>query len=295
MFEAVPLNNLGVTCLLCYATYKNYQCSHNQAQVIDTQLIKRQLSSHLFGQHLAVNEIVSSMTSFTQSHSSPLLVLLLCGWVGSGKTHTASLLSSLLPVQGNTHFITCSLPHTLHGISTKIARSCGYSLLVLDDLDSADEDTLDMIEKLIISIHNEPDSKSNGTIIVATTSAGGLRVNKLLLEMSKNSLTSRDSLTMHDVLSVLVADMVTIPLHKTLADHNIPVRLVPFLPLTREHLSMCATRLAMKQGIKISDMQVNKILNQVQYFSKELPIFAKTGCKQISAKLDLLMGADLDL
>eukprot|EP00090_Calanus_glacialis_P014993 TRINITY_DN23886_c0_g1_i1.p1 TRINITY_DN23886_c0_g1~~TRINITY_DN23886_c0_g1_i1.p1 ORF type:complete len:363 (-),score=110.48 TRINITY_DN23886_c0_g1_i1:597-1586(-) len=287
---------LVVTCLLCYATYKNYQCSHNQAQAIDTQLIKRELSSNLFGQHLAANEIVSSMTSFTQSNSSPLLVLLLCGWLGSGKTHTASLLSSLLPVQANTHFITCSLPHTLHGISTKIVRSCGYSLLVLDDLDSADEDTLDMIEKLIISIHNEPDSKSNGTIIVATTSAGGLRVNKLLLEMSKNSLTShRDSLTIENVLSVLDADMVTIPLHKTLTDHNIPVRLVPFLPLTREHLRMCATRLAMGQGIELSDMQVDKILDQVQYFSKELPLFAKTGCKQISAKLDLLMGADLDL
>ena len=289
---------LVVTCLLCYATYKNYQCSHNQSQAIDTQLIKRELSYNLFGQHLAANEIVSSMTSFTQSHSSPLLILLLCGWLGSGKTHTASLLSSLLPVQANTHFITCSLPHTLHGISTKIVRSCGYSLLVLDDLDSADEDTLDMIEKLIISIHNEPDSKSNGTIIVATTSAGGLRVNKLLLEMFKNSVTSRrDSLTIENVLSVLDADMVTltIPLHKTLTDHNIPVRLVPFLPLTREHLRMCAFRLAMGQGITISDMQVNKILDQVHYFSKELPIFSKTGCKQISAKIDLLMGADLDL
>ena len=120
-------------------------------------------------------------------------------------------------------------------------------------------------------------------------------MNKLLLEMSKVSLTSRDSLTMDDVLSALDTDMVTIPLHKTLTDHNIPVRLIPFLPLTREHLRMCATRLAMGQGIELSDMQVDKILDQVQYFSKELPLFAKTGCKQISAKLDLLMGADLDL
>jgi hypothetical protein len=79
----------------------------------------------------------------------------------------------------------------------------------LDDLASADKDAMNMIEELIISIHNEPNSKSNGTIIVATTSAGGHSVNKLLLEMSKNSLVSRDSLTSDDILSVLAADQVT--------------------------------------------------------------------------------------
>ena len=96
----------------------------------------------------------------------------------------------------------------------------------------ADEDTLIRIEKIVISFLNEPVSKSNGTIIVATTSAEGPSVNKLLLEMSPL------------VLSVSDAYLMTISLHKTLTDRNIQVRLVPFLPLTREHLMMCATRLA---------------------------------------------------
>ena len=286
---------LVVTCLLCFATYKNWQCSHNRSQSINIDQIAQELSSNLFGQQLAASEIVSSLHTFTQSPDSPLLVLILFGWLGSGKTHTANLLSSLLPVQSNTHYITCSLPHSVSDIPSKIARSCGYSLLVADDLDYADKAAIDMLEKLIISIHNEPNSKSNGTLVVATTSAGGHSVNRLLLEMSKNSLASRDSLTSDEILSVLAADQVTIPLHRTLADYNIPVKLVPFLPLTREHLRMCTTRLAMGQGIKISDMQINMILDQVHYFSKEFPIFAKTGCKQISAKLDLMMGANLDL
>eukprot|EP00092_Neocalanus_flemingeri_P060222 GFUD01072158.1.p1 GENE.GFUD01072158.1~~GFUD01072158.1.p1 ORF type:complete len:412 (-),score=128.90 GFUD01072158.1:286-1461(-) len=294
-FKLLILIIFVATSLLCFATYKNWQCSHNRSQPLNIEQIAGQLSSNLFGQQLATSEIVSSLHTFTQSPQSSLLILVLFGWLGSGKTHTANLLSSLLPVQSNTHYVTCSMPGSVAGIPSQIARSCGYSLLVLDDLDSADEAAVDMLEKLIISIHNEPNSKSNGTIVVATTSSGGNSVNKLLLKMSKKSLASRDSVTSEEILSVLSADQVDIPLHRTLTGHNIPVKLVPFLPLTREHLRMCATRLATGQGIKISDMQVTMILDQVQYFSKELPIFAKTGCKQISAKLDQMMGANLDL
>ena len=294
-FKLLCLIVMVVFCLICFASYKNWQCSHNRSLPINIDHISSQLSSKLFGQQLAASELVSSLQTFTEASQAPVHVLILFGWLGSGKTHTANLLSSLLPVQSNTHYITCSLPQSVSGIPSQIARSCGHSLLVLDDLDYADKAAVDMLQKLIISIHNEPNSKSNGTLVVATTSAGGHSVNRLLLEMSKTSLSSRDTLTSEHVLSALAADKVNIPLHKTLQASSIPVKLVPFLPLTREHLRMCVNRLVMEQGIAISDLQVNIILDQVQYFSKDLPIFAKTGCKQISAKLDLLMGANFDL
>jgi len=277
-------------CLLCFATYKNWQCSHNRSLPINIDHISTQLSSELFGQQLAASELVSSLQTFTETPQSPVHVLILFGWLGSGKTYTANLLSSLFPVQSNTHYITCSLPHSVSSIPAQIARSCGHSMLVLDDLDYADKGSIDMLDELIKSIHNEPNSKSNGTLVVATTSAGGHSVNRLLLEMSKTSLSARDSLTSEHVMSALAADQVNIPLYKTLQASNIPVKLIPFLPLSREHLRMCSKRLALEQGITISDLQVNMILDQVQYFSKDLPIFAKTGCKQISAKLDQLMG-----
>jgi len=286
IFKLVLIFVISISMLLCYATYKNYQCSFKQSQALDINLVDKELSSKLYGQHLAHAEIVSSITSFietptsTTTTTSPLLVLVLFGWLGSGKTHTSRLISSILPHQSNTHFITCSLPNTLQGVGSRVTRECGYSIVVLDDLDSADNDTLEIIEDLIVSINNDENSKSNGTIVVATTSAGGHAVNKLLLDMAKSSLTSRDTVTYDEIMDAVEDQRDSIPLHKVLTDHNIPVKLVPFLPLTRDHLRMCAIKVAKEQGMDMSDGQVNMILDQVQYFSKEFPIFAKTGCKQ---------------
>ena len=75
LLKLILLIAFVVTCLLCYTTYKNYQCSYKQSQAIDINLIDRELSSNLFGQHLAHTQIISSLTSFTESSSSPLLTL----------------------------------------------------------------------------------------------------------------------------------------------------------------------------------------------------------------------------
>jgi len=295
-FKMILIFLCGITLLLGYAMYKNFQCSYKQSRVIDINLIEKELSSNLFGQHLAHAEIVSSITSFTQStNTSPLLILVLFGWLGSGKTHSARLISSLLPHQSNSHFISCSLPQTLQGVGSRVARDCGYSMIVLDDLDSADNDTLNMIEDLVVSINNDENSKSNGTIIVATTSAGGHAVNKLILERARTSTASRDMIKYDDVMEALNDQRDSIPLYKSLLAHNLPVRLIPFMPLTRDHLRKCAKKVAGEQGLSITDKQMNHILDQVHYFSKDFPMFAKTGCKQISTKVDLLMGGSLEL
>jgi len=297
VFKLVLIFVISIVILLCYATYKNYQCSFKQSQALDIILVDNELSSKLYGQHLAHAEIISSITSFletptTATTTSPLLVLVFFGWLGSGKTHTSRIISSILPHQSNTHFITCSLPHTLQGVGNRVTRECGYSVIVLDDLDSADSDTLDIIEDLIVSIYNDENSKSNGTIIVATTSSGGHAVNKILLDMAKTSLTSRETVTYDEVMEAVEDQKDNIPLHNALTDLNIPVKMVPFLPLTRDHLRRCAIKVANEQGMNISDEQLDTILDQVHYFSKDLPVFAKTGCKQISAKVDLMVGSE---
>jgi len=295
VFSLVLLLLVVVFLLGSYAAYKDYQCSYKQSQAIDINTIETELSSALFGQHLAQAEIVSSIHSFIESSttSSPLLILFLCGWLGTGKTHTATILSSFIP--SHTTFITSSLPSTVQGVGSKVGKECGLSTIVLDDLDSADNDALDIIEDLIVNIYNDSNSKSNGTIIIATTSSGGHSVNKVMLEMAKTSLASRDKVVYDDIMEALEDEKANIPLYTALTDHNISVKLIPFLPLTRDHLRMCVTKLAREQGISISDKKVDTILDQVQYFSKDLPIFAKTGCKQISAKLDLMMGTSLEL
>ena len=55
-----------------------------------------QLRTGLYGQHVAVEEITEALTGFTEDSSrKDTLVLLLAGWLGSGKTHTSNLISKV--------------------------------------------------------------------------------------------------------------------------------------------------------------------------------------------------------
>jgi len=70
---------------------------------------------------------------------------------------------------------------------------------------------------------------------------------------------------------------------------------IPYLPLTREHIRSCIKSELRSSGATMTGQEINNILDHVQFFSKELPIFAKTGCKKISSKVVMALGGHLDL
>jgi hypothetical protein len=40
----------------------------------------------------------------------------------------------------------------------------------------------------------------------------------------------------------------------------------------------------------VNGAEVNAILDDLSFFSENFPVFSKTGCKKVSAKVDLLLG-----
>ena len=75
--------------VLCYTFYKNYQCSQQKSQTINTTLVMEKLTRNLISQELGVKEIMKSLAKFsslTSEDTGPsTLLLLLFGWVGVGK------------------------------------------------------------------------------------------------------------------------------------------------------------------------------------------------------------------
>ena len=81
--------------------------------LVDSEGLSKKMQENLYGQHIAQQEVTQAIASFlgqttseeSSSSAKPLLVMLLAGWMGSGKTFTSSIISSSFPVKGNIHKI----------------------------------------------------------------------------------------------------------------------------------------------------------------------------------------------
>lgn len=285
--------------LVCYVAVERYQCSRRLHVPINIQDMEDTLRTELYGQHIAIEEILTALRAFAQEsedgRTKPLLVLLLTGWLGSGKTHAARLVASSFPVSANVYSIVGSYldgAATLPDLQTVLGRSCGYNLLLVDDVDAVEEATLARLGRMLVSLASEEKSKSNGTVVILTSSAGGHHINRFMLEVGRESLKRLDEVRGDQVREFLDREAAGggIPLRSFLSAYGIPFHVIPFLPLRREHVRQCVAAELRRSGASLKSTTINSLLDQVQFFSQEFPIFAKTGCKQISSKVNLALG-----
>ena len=87
------------------------------------------------------------------------------GPLGTGKTHAASLLSKSFPVEHNIHSLHTP-PADPTSISSLIHRSCGLSLIILDDVNLEDKVAVSRIEDLLLAIAGAEETKSNGKTLI---------------------------------------------------------------------------------------------------------------------------------
>jgi len=285
-----------VSGLLLYELVRKHQCGQKSSLGIDAKELNWRLSNSLYGQYIAHREIVSSIEGFLDESrvlgAKPLLVMILAGWIGSGKTLTASIISSVFPVAGNIHSL---VPSTLHStnirdLHSSIQRSCGYSLVVVNDVETEDEASLHRLERLLVSLAAEDETaEGNGTLVVLTTSTGAHSINRYMLELARTDVNLLDKLDGDSIREYMDKEGDILPLKTFLSDYSIPVVTIPFLPLRREHVRSCVHAELKRVGASMSAVEVNQLLDEIQFFSKDLPIFAKTGCKKIAAKVTLAL------
>ena len=57
--------------------------------------------------------------------------------------------------------------------------------------------------------------------------------------------------------------------------------LVPFLPLTRQHVKQCIDQASKKLRIKLSSEDIRQILDLLDFSSKSFPVYATYGCTHV--------------
>ena len=120
--------------------------------------------------------------------------MVLTGWLGGGKTFTASLVKDAFPIPENVHSFSVPLHfaaqnenfHFLDDVALHIGRSCGHSLVIFDDIDSGSPKVLAQVEKFVLNLRSSQlSSRSNGTLVLITSNAGGKIINTHTLNVMK--------------------------------------------------------------------------------------------------------------
>ncbi|XP_066295742.1 uncharacterized protein [Branchiostoma lanceolatum] len=68
---------------------------------------------------------------------------------------------------------------------------------------------------------------------------------------------------------------------------NLDRYFVPFLPLEREHVLKCAEMELATNGQAIAMETARRIVDEMQFYPGERPIFSKYGCKRLSVRVDM--------
>ena len=79
---------------------------------------------------------------------------------------------------------------------------------------------------------------------------------------------------------------IELQLESTLRTNGFQTTVVPFLPLTRDHITKCLISEMIAQGGGIPSRQDTRlILDEMEFFSDTFPIFSASGCKRIAGKV----------
>jgi len=82
--------------------------------------------------------------------------------------------------------------------------------------------------------------------------------------------------------------------HSTLIDRNLITAFVPFLPMERKHVKMCIEDDLRYKNHEVTEDILNKVADALPYYPPDAKLFAASGCKRVSQKVDLLLDKDDD-
>ena len=130
--------------------------------------------------------------------------------------------------------------------------------------------------------------RSNGTLVVVTSNAGGAAINRFVLERMRSG-SSRDEITRAELMSALEDTRMPL-LDAARRQPGVKARVLPFLPLSRAHVRRCARREIVSQGLDATETDVDAVVSGLGFFDDDFPVLAKTGCKQVAGKVDVFLG-----
>ncbi|CAH1796491.1 unnamed protein product [Owenia fusiformis] len=273
------------------------------------------LNSQVFGQHIAMNQILLELEDYLVSDASEPLMLMFSGWTGTGKSYMVQLVASLIPATSHIYILPHHFPngefqhsnepnHTIihktkqtgssiqesnlaFAIKNKITK-CALNIFILDDFDIEMDHIVDELQKFYISINDLRKSKTK-VVIIVISSIGSAQINSIALEHLLHE-DPRDSFNLSIFHKEIKAEVERV--YPSIG-RVFQFQYIPFLPLESSHVAKCIQKYITSttadrsfNGNRINDY-VQRVLKLVSFFPSKKPIFSVSGCKNVGTLVDI--------
>ena len=294
----------------------SYQATHCDISKYDLQALQKTLEENVFGQHIAVDIVLQQVQRLIGlGEGSPnVTVLSFHGWTGVGKNHISGLISQhlapsstirvIIPLHFPRHVETAEdSRQKMFEWITKNVSSCCLNVFIVDEVDHASDEVLAGLKAAVQHLRKGvPNDVKVLILLLSNTDAS--RVNQLLTEWLLVRELPREALRHEHFLNAILDSNGSVDQSSDSSqgwhvdmykDGAIDV-LVPFLPLEKLHVRKCIkrhvslSRSQHSQPISEHDLKaiVNEVIPQMSFFPTNSQLFSITGCRAVSAKVDLI-------
>ena len=285
------------------------ECCRDSWTANDVSGLPSYFKQNVFGQHLVL-DILPNVISKHKKEKDPQkpLVLSFHGSTGTGKNHVSGIIAKHLYPKGfDSKYVTKILSShefpsndRLEEYQEKLKRmirngisKCDHALFIIDEVDKMPPGLIDTL-KPYLDYNDKVDGKDfRKAIFIFMGNTGVDEINEVALDFLKQGKT-RETITMKAMNKLLkTISYHSGGLHKSqlIEKHLIDFH-VPFLPLERTHVRMCATVEFEKRGIHVTREKLKKIADELEYFPPPpectpqekncmLDVYSVSGCKNV--------------
>ena len=290
----------GVLGLGAYVFIQINFCSEFSINVKD---LTKTLHANVFGQHMAVKSVLSSVDTFVNQvnndDSQRTLVLSFHGWTGVGKNYISKFIAEafhnsrifwyLVPL----HFIhedfanhKANAKQWILGNVTK----CGINVFIIDEMDKASEGliegVIDVVEELKSKKQESDRDVRPVTLFIFLSNSKAGQINQYLISQLEIG-HDRKKVTTNE-FQLLFSESQFEWYHKLYVKDLIDVY-VPFLPLEEQHVRQCIVRDFENKGVNPSEQMIENVLKELSFLDmgEKKGKLSMTGCKRVQDKVDL--------
>ncbi|XP_047737927.1 torsin-1A-like [Hyalella azteca] len=275
----------------------------------DLEAIRHSYDDAIISQPLAINEIMSILSSFHSEAFEEPRVVWFVGWTGVGKSKSLRLLEHLVKVQSSVHYLIPTLLPTGDEAQEKFIaqtvselNSCLRNIVIVDGWDEKeDERVISFVSGLLARVKEEAKEMPylNQLLVIIAGTRGGNVLNREYLSL-RTTGQKRSEITLQ-VLSEVLSQTQEYKNIETLGSATV----VPYLPLEVEHVTECVRRELMSavennpyiitnegKGFHegAHESIVRGVLEHLPFVPSKNPLLSSTGCKKVFPLLKLVLG-----
>ena len=288
-----------------YCTFK--ECCRDKWISPNITGLQSALRRRVFGQHLVTNTVLKAVVGHLNNKSpSKALALSFNGWTGSGKNFVSKILAEHIFRKGmDSNFVhqiiaTHDFPHQsevdfykrqLRNLVAGSVSKCSRSLFIFDEMDKMPLGLLDVLKPYLDHYPDVGKIDFRRSIFIFLSNTGGHLINNAVLSHWKEG-KKREDISIKQMDKIINLGEFNSKggfWHSSLIEKNLIDYFIPFMPLERSHIKMCAKAELEQKGHTVTEQVLNRVADELLYFPEDLKVFSQSGCKKVSSKVDYVM------